>query len=102
MALWEKVLDLKMMREKVTYGGHKICARFKKGNNCYYVFENGGILPIAVDSGKFVHIMHMEKGFPIDTSRDVFLESGWAIDEEQLQICINEEYIKQIEAEAKT
>ena len=65
------------------------------------MFESGKILPIQKDSGKFVHILSMQEGFPIDMSRQVYEEYGWAIDEEQLQMCINNELIKQIEAQSK-
>ena len=103
MALWEKVLTLDMMRATVTYDGQYIKHRIKnKRGNCAYVLEDDRVLPILPDSGKLVHILHMQQGFPADISRQmIFEKTGGALDEEQLQMCINEELIKQIEAEAK-
>lgn len=102
MALWEKVLTLEMMREAVTYDGKHIKHRIKnKKGRSAYILEDDSVLPIIPNSGKFVHNLHMEKGFPADISRQVIREKGCAIDEEQLQMCINDELIKQIKAQAK-
>ena len=91
-----------MMRETVTYDGQHIKHRIKnKEGNCAYVLDNDKVLPIIPDSGRFVHNLHMEKGFPADISRQIIQEKGCAVDEEQLQMCINDELIKQIKAEAK-
>jgi hypothetical protein len=99
MTTWKKVLTLEMMRDRITYYNQRIKCRVKnKKRSAAYILENGKILPIVPNSGKFIHILYMERGFPIDVARQILEDKGLAADEEQLQMCINNELIKQIKA----
>ncbi len=102
MNLLDKVLSREMCLSKIRYEGKAIKSRIiDKENNRYYILEDGSTRFILPQSGEIAYKLHIQEGLPIDITRQKVSDAGYALEEEELQILINEEYIQQYINEKK-
>ena len=103
MAREDNVLTLEQLYDKLerqcVYGSRgriKYRVRFKDSDSKWYLFSDGSSLPISDGSGEIAWNLHSTYGFPVDMTRDLLIEKGYALEEEEFQMKYNDQIIHEI------